>query len=264
VFEELVAEALAAPFTGWDFSWLAARSTAGRLPWDYRAEVAARAAVAGSLLDMGTGGGERLSRLRPRPARTVATEAWPPNVPVAAARLRPLGIPVVQDEGAPDNAVQHGTSRGRLPFADGVFGLVTNRHEAFRASEVARVLAPGGVFITQQVDYHSYDDLCALLSLPTPQQPDSWLPLVRRQVQDAGLAVQAAARGQQVHQFHDIAAVVYYLRMVSWAIPQFSLDACQPALRAAHATSGIWPVTIAQRRFLLTATKPARLGRSGR
>ena len=31
-FDELVAEALDAPFSGWDFSWLAARSTAGTLP----------------------------------------------------------------------------------------------------------------------------------------------------------------------------------------------------------------------------------------
>jgi len=31
-FEELVGEALRAPFSGWDFSWLAARSRSGRLP----------------------------------------------------------------------------------------------------------------------------------------------------------------------------------------------------------------------------------------
>ena len=52
---------------------------------------------------MGTGGGERLSR------------------------LQPLGIPVVQDEGAPDNTGQTGHDRGRLPFRDGVFGLVASR-----------------------------------------------------------------------------------------------------------------------------------------
>jgi hypothetical protein len=90
---------------------------------------------------------------------TVATEAWPPNVPIAAARLRPLGIPLVQDECAPDNIGQDNTERGRLPFRDGAFALVANRHEAFLAAEVNRVLSPGGVFITQQTDFHSYDDL---------------------------------------------------------------------------------------------------------
>jgi len=37
---------------------------------------------------------------------------------------------------------------GRLPFRDGAFALVIDRHEAFNAREVARVLAPDGVFIT--------------------------------------------------------------------------------------------------------------------
>ena len=255
-FDELVSEALSAPFSGWDFSWLAARSTAGKLPWSYRGEVTRRAAATGTMLDMGTGGGERLSKLSPRPQLTVATEAWPPNVAVAAARLRPAGIPVVQDEGAADNISRDREDRGRLPFGDGVFGLVANRHEAFRAAEVSRVLAPGGTFITQQVDFHSYDDLCKLVGLDVPQQPDSWLPLARQQVTDAGLAVQTAVCGEERREFHDVAAVVYYLRVVGWAIPQFSLEACAPQLRTAHDTPAMWPVPVRQRRFLLVATKP--------
>jgi SAM-dependent methyltransferase len=255
-FQELVSEALAVPFSGWDFSWLATRSAAGRLPWSYQREVARRAAAAGAMLDLGTGGGERLSRLSPRPRRTVATEAWPPNVAVAAARLRPLGIPVVHDEGAPDNTSQGRDGRGRLPFSNGVFALVTSRHEAFQAAEVSRVLAPGGTFITQQVDVHSYDDLYRLVGLQVPAQPASWLPLARQQVQDAGLAVETAACAEQRIEFHDIAAVVYYLRVVSWAIPRYSLDTCTPALRAAHDTPGMWPFPVRQRRFLLVASKP--------
>jgi len=271
-FDELVAEALSAPFSGWDFSWLAARSTQGTLPWSYQRELARRARAADSMLDMGTGGGERLARLSARPPLTVATEAWPPNVPVAAARLRPLGIAVVQDEGAPDNMDQDGTEqdctdqdctdqdcaqRGRLPFRDGAFGLVANRHEAFLAVEVSRIMSPGGVFITQQVDFHSDDDLYRLLGLEIPGQPDSWLPLARRQAEDAGLIVETAVHGEERHDFRDVGAVVYYLRAVSWAIPEFSLDACAGQLRAAHETPEIWPVPVRQRRFMLVAAKPA-------
>jgi SAM-dependent methyltransferase len=259
-FDELVAEALNAPFSGWDFSWLAARSTAGTLPWSYRNEVGRRAATADAMLDMGTGGGEWLAGLSPRPRRTVATEAWPPNVGIAASRLRSLGIPVIQDEGARDNTDPHGNDRGRLPFRDGAFTLVTSRHEAFRAAEVSRVLAPGGTFVTQQVDFHSYDDLCELLGLEVPPQPESWLPLARQQVADAGLTVLEAARGEQRHEFHDVAAVVYYLRVVSWAIPQYRLDAYASRLRSAHETSAMWPVLVRQRRFLLIAGKPPRVG----
>jgi SAM-dependent methyltransferase len=254
-FDDLVTEALAAPFSGWDFSWLETGSAAGRLAWSYRREVARRAALADAMLDMGTGGGEWLSRLSPRPRRTVAIEAWPPNVPVAAGRLCPLGIAVVQDEGAPDNMAQEATERGRLPFRDGAFGLVANRHEAFLASEVARVLAPGGTFITQQVDFHSYDDLYPIVGLAAPERPESWLPLAVQQLRGAGLAVQAAVRGEQRHELRDVGALVYYLRVVGWAIPEYSLEACRPALRAAHETPEIWPVPFRQRHFLLIASK---------
>jgi len=187
--------------------------------WSYRREIARRAATVSTMLDMGTGGGERLSRLSARPPMAVATEAWPPNVPIAAARLRPLGIPVVQDEGAPDNTDQDKTQQGRLPFRDGAFALVSNRHEAFLAAEVNRILSPGGVFITQQVDFHSFDDLYRLLGLAVPAQPDSWLPPARQQAQDAGLAVETAISGEERHDFRDVSAVVYYLRQVGWAIP---------------------------------------------
>ena len=50
-----------------------------------------------------------------------------------------------------------------------MFGLVASRHEAFRPAEVGRVLAPGGTFITDQVDFHSYDGLCTLAGLDVPQ-----------------------------------------------------------------------------------------------
>jgi SAM-dependent methyltransferase len=255
-FDELVSEALAAPFSGWDFSWLSGRSAAGRLPWSYRREVGRRAASADTMLDMGTGGGERLSRLGARAPRTVATEAWPPNVPVAAERLRPLGIPVIHDEGAPDNDKQAGVGRGRLPFLDGAFGLVANRHEAFVAAEVARVLAPGGTFITQQIDRHAYDELYRYVGLPVPAQPASWLPLALQQVRDAGLTVQGAVRGAERHELSNVGALVYYLRVVDWAIPDYSFATCAAALRAAHDAPELWPASFQQRHFLLVATKP--------
>ncbi len=65
-FDELVTEALTAPFSGWDFSWLDRRSWTEPLPWDYSARVAALAHSARTMLDMGTGGGEALSGLPDR------------------------------------------------------------------------------------------------------------------------------------------------------------------------------------------------------
>ncbi len=255
-FEELVAEALAAPVSGWDFFWLTARSSSeDPLPWDYRAEVTRYAAEARSLLDMGTGGGEWLANLTPHPPYTVATEGWPPNVPVAARRLRQVGIAVVQDEGSADNAAEN-PSRGRLPFRDGAFTLVINKHEAFLAAEVSRVLAPGGAFVSQQVDTHTYDGLYHVLGLPVPEQPASWLPLAERQLREAGLTVHRAVAGEQMDRLADVAAIIYYLRLVSWAVPEFTVERFAGRLRELHDTPAAWPVTVRQRRFLVVATKP--------
>jgi hypothetical protein len=53
-FDELIDEALAAPFEGWDFSWLDGRMTQLQLPWDYATRVKARMRGTRAMLDMGT------------------------------------------------------------------------------------------------------------------------------------------------------------------------------------------------------------------
>jgi SAM-dependent methyltransferase len=260
-FEDLLAEAQAAPFSGWDLSWLDARSCTQDLPWSYAAEVASRAGAATTMLDMGTGGGELLATIRPHPERTVATESWPPNVPVAAGRLRPLGIPVVHCDGAPENmsagaAAASPGQPGLLPFAGGAFDLVINKHESFRGDEVARVLAPGGTFITQQVDYHNDDDLYRLLGLEPPPEPQTWLPLATSQLTAAGLTILATAAGQSIRHFDHVGAVIYYLKIVGWAVPEYSPDTFLPRLREASQTTSAWPWPLTERRFLVAAAKP--------
>ena len=211
---------------------------------------------------MGTGGGEALSGLPDRAPRTIATEAWPPNVPVAGQRLLPLGIPVIQDEAARDNMDQNGADDGgRLPFRDGSLDLICNRHESFLALEVSRVLAPGGTFVTQQVDYHDNDDLAQMLGIEIPEEPDSWIGLATRQVTEAGLTIEEAARADERIYFDDIAAVVYYLKAVSWAIPGYRLDKHRDRLRALHQDARAWPVMTRGHRFLLIASKPAEAAR---
>ena len=59
---------------------------------------------------------------------------------------------MVAVDGAPDNVDQpSGTGSPALPFEDSSFSLVVSRHESYVASEVARVLRPGGLFLTQQL-----------------------------------------------------------------------------------------------------------------
>ena len=264
--EGLLAAAERQPFSGWDFSWLAGRMRIEPLPWDFEALAAERARASPDLLDMGTGGGERLSRLPVRPALTVATEAWAPNVPVAARRLALLGIPVIHDEGAPDNASQDSGRpssgfAGRLPFRDASFHLVTNRHEAFVASEVARILVPGGCFLTQQIENAWADDLYRLLDLPTPPPPPRrWdLALAVAQVEAAGLEVVARGEADERRAFLDVGAFAWYLKVIPWAIPDFSIGAFRPHLDRLHARiAADGPLWVRMPHFWLEARKPKR------
>jgi SAM-dependent methyltransferase len=164
---------------------------------------------------------------------------------------------VIQDEAARDNIDQNGANDGgRLPFRDGSLDLICNRHESFLALEVSRVLAPGGTFVTQQVDYHDNDDLAQILGIETPEEPDSWIGLAERQVTEAGLVIEEAARGGQRIGFDDIAAVVFYLNAVSWSIPGYSLGKYRARLRALYEDARAWPVVTSGHRFLLVASKP--------
>jgi SAM-dependent methyltransferase len=268
--DRLLEEAARQPFSGWDFSWLAGRMRTDPLPWDFETLAAERARESPDLLDMGTGGGERLSRLPGRPARTVATEAWAQNVPVAGRRLGPLGIPVVRVEGAPDNASQEpdGPSSGiagRLPFLDASFHLITNRHEAFVGSELARVLAPGGCFLTQQIENAWADDFYRLLDLPAPPPPPRrWnLALAVAQGEAAGLQVVARGEADERRAFLDVGALAWYLRVIPWAIPNFSIDGFREQLAQLHARiASDGPLSVRAPHFWLEARKPAH--RSGK
>lgn len=258
--QRLLKEASSHPVEGWDFGWLRERLSSTPLPWDFEAIVTEHARESPDLLDMGTGGGEWLASLAYRPPRTVATEGWAPNLDVAGARLRPLGITVVSVEGAPDNVEQiPNEERGRLPFPDESFALISNRHESFVAEEVARVLGQGGTFITQQTG-GNYDDFYDALGLTRPSRRSrAWnLALAIEQVGAADLHVIASAESEQQMAFSDVGAFAWYLMAVPWAVPGFSIESHRRSLEQIHDRIGSGgPVIIRQPSFWLKAIKPA-------
>jgi SAM-dependent methyltransferase len=244
--------------TGWDFTWLRERVTTSPLPWSFEEIVSSHARESPDLLDMETGGGEWLAALRNRPRRTVATEAWAPNVDLAGERLRALGVTVVWDEGAPDNVDQHpDEQRGRLPFPAESFALISNRHGAFVASEVARVLTRGGIFLTQQLG-GSYDDFYDALGLSWPAKSGRvWdRRLAKEQLEAAGLTVIDSAEGEELTSFADVGAFAWYLKAIPWAVEGFSIEAHRAALEVLHARiRATGPITVRQPAFWLKAIK---------
>lgn len=213
---------MAQPFSGWDFSWIAERWRVGQTPWDYKARVREAISGADSLLDMGTGGGENLAGLAPLPARTYATEAYTPNISVAREKLEPLGVRVVP---VGDHAA--------LALEDGQFDIVINRHEEFIASEVARILRPGGLFITQQVGEKNDVELNEWLGGES-EEFDFTLEWARSQVEMAGLEVLAYREAFSEAALYDVGAVVYYLLAIPWQVVGFTVEGYRDRLAAVH------------------------------
>lgn len=236
---------------GWDFSHLAGRLTEDDPPWDFEAECRACLARSRHVLDMGTGGGERLAALSDvLPADTIATEGWAPNLPVATARLAQLSIPVLEYDSEADPPMA-------MPFRDARFDLVMNRHESFDPRELIRVLAPGGVFLTQQVGADDCGESDEIFG-PLPR-PDVTLEVVTGQLADAGFRVEAAAEWRGTYRFHDVGALVGYFKLVPWRVPDdFSVDTYADTLLRLHAEGPArgQPVCFTKSRFWLRAAKP--------
>ncbi|MFI6353118.1 methyltransferase domain-containing protein [Streptomyces sp. NPDC050743] len=230
-FEDLVTEGVAVPTQGWDFSWFEGRASEERPSWGYAVSAGERLARAEAVLDIQTGGGEvldfALGRAEPaRPVLAVATEGWPPNVARATALLRPRGVVVVA---AADDAP--------LPFADGTFDLVLSRHPVRPCwDEIARVLRPGGAYFAQHVGPASVFELVEYFLGRLPKEVRSARDPERERAdaEAAGLEV-AGLRAERLRMgFHDIAAVVHFLRKVVWMVPGFTVEAYEPQLRALH------------------------------
>jgi SAM-dependent methyltransferase len=203
------------PFIGWDFSYLDGRMIEEQAPWSYSSRAAELMHHASSVIDLGTGGGERLLKLQKYwPKKVAVTEEYPPNFRLATERLSPFGVQVV------DVPL---TDFDPMPFSNGEFDLVLNRHSGFNAKEVARILSPGGTFLTQQIHGLWAHDLIAAFGAK-PQCPDATLEKYVPQFKAAGLTIVNTQEWSGQLSFTDVGAIVYYLKAVPWFVPGFSVE----------------------------------------
>lgn len=118
------------------------------VPWDYLELVPLYLNRTDVILDIGTGGGEKLLSIAPHISCAIGIDPDPSMI--LAARENSM---------AQRNATFAVMSAGALAFADATFDVVVTRHAPVVVKEVVRVLKSGGYFITQQVGARNMDNI---------------------------------------------------------------------------------------------------------
>ncbi|HWD52019.1 MAG TPA: class I SAM-dependent methyltransferase [Acidimicrobiales bacterium] len=246
-FEDLVAEAESVPVEGWDFSWFEGRATEARPSWGYSRMLGDRMAGATAALDIQTGGGEVLAQIPHPPAVLAATESWAPNLVIARANLAGLGATV--REAADDDS---------LPFSASSFDLVVSRHPTLtRWDEIARVLQPGGTYLSQQVGAGSVRELTDFMMGPQPVNPARNPERAAAAAAAAGLEVVDLRQEALRTEFNDVGAVVVFLRKVIWIVPGFTVGGYRHQLARLHRRiQAEGPFVAHAQRFLIEARMP--------
>ena len=241
-------EEKARDFTGWSFPKDSWKHLGPTVPWNYSQLVRDAAESAGSVLDMGTGGGEFLAQISsslPHPPLTVATEEWRVNVPVAKKRLGKLGIETIHCKSVD------------LPFNRGSFDLVVNRHEELEPREVTRVLKPGGKIMTQQVGWGNWKELRTYFPSKTDfgdhrkRYAEAFRAEGLKIIEDVGHDYKVA--------YGNLGDFVFMLAVTPWTIPGFSLEKDIDSLLALYegckTENGL---ELTESRYLLIAEKRQR------
>ena len=213
-----------AAFSGWDFSHLDGRWKEEPLSWDYGTLLSNYLKPHLKLLDMGTGGGEFLLTLKHTYQNTSVTESWEPNNLLCKERLEPLGI-----------CVKKVTEDTCLPFDDNTFDIIINRHESYHLPEIKRICKPNGLFITQQVGGSNDNDLSQrLIDHFSTMFPDFDLAHQRNAFLNYDFDILFQKEEFKKTYFYDVGAVVYFVKILPWEFPGFSVDSAFEALLQLH------------------------------
>jgi SAM-dependent methyltransferase len=233
-------------FSGWYWEEdLRSRLIGESRPWDYMRRARELLSAAHRVLDMGTGGGERFAEIcQGYEGNAVATEEWHVNAPVAARRLTPLGVAVVRARSLD------------LPFRDGAFDLVLNRHEELEPAEVVRVLSPGGRLLTQQVHGRHWQEINRFF----PRRPDfgDHFRLYQEGLRAHGMEVLDAREHDAPAAYPGLGAFVNNLCVAPWEVPGFDplggdLEALLALERAHFRPDGL---VLTDSSYVIEALKP--------
>ena len=194
------------PRRGWDFS--SVRDDRAPVPWNYEEVVRRYLSPDDTVLDIGTGGGERFLSLSDAYHRGLGVDPAPDMLRVARENAAALSI---------EHVSFAAMSAERLELDADTFDVVLNRHANLCAAEVMRVLRPGGVFITQQVGARNLGNICALFGCGPggeydPPQPP--IATIADEFRRLGGRVLCTAEYDVDYDFLDVQSLLFLLQGV--------------------------------------------------
>lgn len=127
----------------------------------------------------------------------------------------------------------------------------------WRWDEIARVLRPGGTYLSQGVGSGSNRELFEALMGPQPAPDEPSSQQAAAAAEAAGLRVADLQEQATGVELFDIGAVVHFLRKVVWTVPDFAVDRYRPQLGELHGQIQRDGRFLAHsQRYLIEARKP--------
>ena len=163
------------------------------VPWEYHDVVLRYLRPSDAVLDIGTGGGERLGDLARSFGHGLGIDADPRMVLLAS-------------ENPAAGNLDFRVCSERLESVPETFDVIIDRHAPFDLSAVAVHLDPGGYFITQQVGERNM--ACVKAALGQPASPPA---IQRRAIAASGLRLQAFMEYDVEYVVCDIESLVFWL-----------------------------------------------------
>ena len=190
---------------GWDFSTIASRTITEGEKWDFSVLVTQRLNKSLDLLDLGTGGAERLLEFAPFVQKACGVDDSEGMIVTAKKNAQ------LADE---KNVELHKADSAALPWKNESFDVVTSRHAPFLPQEVARVLKPGGIFITQQVAENDKQNIKEIFGRGQcfGQTPGDMQRKLALELKGAGLEITKEDNYDATEWYKDMADVVFLLK----------------------------------------------------
>lgn len=226
---------------GWDFSRM--NTTHPPTPWQYTEVVRSYLRSTYSVVDIGTGGGERLLEFRDD-----------------AKSLLGIDIDGLMIQKAEENAAEVGAENVTFQTANaaefrGHFDMAICRHAPFESDVIRELIPVGGIFITQQVGERDMANVRSAFNLETGNGPSIQPDMFSK----AGFTVRRFDEYNAEYVIHDMESLVFWLQALDLAHSNFvgfdpSRD-CQ-AINDLIATSVVDEGLVTnEHRYLLVATR---------